>query len=85
MGFILVIKRELVHQFLMGLRAFMVVGKKSLNVDEQVCDITMLLLVWCCLLANKFTKPIVIIFESVMYGLNEFSPAHELGFMGISC
>jgi len=28
------IKRELVHQVLMGLRVFKVVGEKSLDVDE---------------------------------------------------
>jgi len=29
MGFVLMIKRELAHQFLMGLRVFEVVGEKS--------------------------------------------------------
>jgi len=35
MGFALMIKRELVHQFLMGLRVFNVVGEKSFDVEEK--------------------------------------------------
>ena len=64
MGFALMIKRELVHQFLIGLRVFKVTGVKSLHVDEQVCDLIVLLFLWCCLLANKFTKSIVILLYS---------------------
>jgi len=55
------IKRDLVHQILMGLRVFEVVGEKSLDVQEQVCDLMLHFFVWCYLLANKFIKSIMII------------------------
>jgi len=45
-GFALMIKRDLVHQFLMGLRVFKVVGEKLLDIEEQVCEIMVLLFVW---------------------------------------
>ena len=49
------IKSEPVHQFLMGLRMFKVVNEKSRDVDEQVCDLMVLLFV-CCVLVNTFTS-----------------------------
>ena len=64
-GFALMIKRELVYQFLMDLRVFEVVSEKSLDVEEQVCDLMLLLFVWCYLLANKFIKSIVIILNQL--------------------
>ena len=39
MSIALMIKREFVHQFLMGLCVFKVVGEKNFQVDEQVCDL----------------------------------------------
>ena len=64
-GFALMIKRELVYQFLMNLRVFEVVSEKSLDMKEQVCDLMLLLFVWCYLLANKFIKFIVIILNQL--------------------
>ena len=60
MCFALMIKTELVHRFLMGLRVFKVVGEKNFQVDEQVCDLWVFLFRWRCLLANKLTKSILI-------------------------
>jgi len=44
MGFALMIK---VHQFLVGLRVFKLMGEKSLDVEEQLCGLMLLLFVWC--------------------------------------
>jgi len=85
MGFSLMIKRELVHHFLMGLRVFKIVGEKSLHVNKQVYDLIVLLFVWCCLLANKFTRSIVIILNPLCIFSINFGHTHELGFMRISC
>jgi len=49
----------------MGLRVVKVMGEQSLDVGEQVCDLMVLLFMWCCLLANKFTKYIVIILNQL--------------------
>ena len=40
MGLALMIKRELVHQLLVSLKVFNVVGKKSLGLDEQVFNLS---------------------------------------------
>ena len=40
MGLALMIKRELVHQFLVSVEVFKVVGKKSLGLDERVSDLS---------------------------------------------
>jgi len=62
MGFALIIKiLKLVYPFLTSLKMFKVLGEQPLNVDEQGCDLMVLLNLWCYLLENKLTKSIVII------------------------
>ena len=68
----------------MGLRVFKVVDEKSLDVDEQVCHLMVLLFVWRCLLANKSTKSIVIILNQLCVFWMKFGHTHELVFTGIS-
>ena len=69
----------------MGLRVFEVEGEKSLDVEEQVCDLMLLLFVWCHLLANKCIKSIVIILNQLCMFWMNFGHAHDLGFLEISC
>ena len=66
----------------MGLRLFKVMGERSLDVEEQVCDPMVLLFVWCYLLANKYTKSIVIILNQLSMFWMKFDHAHDLGFWG---
>jgi len=68
----------------MGLRAFKVESQNSFDMDEQFCDLMVLLFVWCYLLANNLAKSIVIISNQLCMLWMKIVHGHELGFMGIS-
>ena len=68
----------------MGLRACKLVGEKSLAVEGQVYDLMLLLFVLCYLLATKFMKSIVIIWNQLCLFWMNFGHSCELEFLGIS-
>ena len=80
MGLALMIKRELVHQFLVSSEVFKIVGKKSLSLYEQVSDLSIFIYLWLFLLSIMIIKSIVIMLMSNTSVWMNFGHVHKLGF-----